>query len=249
MYYGMYLAAAGAAAQGRRMEVVSHNLANVATPGFKREMALLQSQPMASQSTGQFVPGSPFDLGGGVRVTESQTDFSLGPLRRTGNETDFALDRPDAFFAVEKDGQEFLTRTGSFHLQADGRLVTDQGYPVLSADGGPVQIDPTFPWSVSPAGEIQQGGGAIPLAIKRPAQPGDLTRVGENLFRSIGPEATAIPETERSVRWQHLEMSAVQPQREMVAMIETSRAYEANIRMMQNHDSIMGSLINRLLRT
>lgn len=248
MYYGMYLAAAGAAAQSRRMEVVSHNIANVATPGFKREMALMQAEPMASQSTGQYVPGSPFDLSGGVRVTESVTDFSSGPLRDTGNDTDFAIERPDEFFAVEKDGKEFLTRAGSFHLNQDGTLVTDQGYPVLSAEGGPVQIDPTFPFTASEQGEILQGGGAIPLSIKRAAQLGDLTRVGENLFRSVGSTPLPVPLEERSVRWQHLEMSAVQPQREMVQMIETSRAYEANVRVIQNHDSILGSLIGRLMR-
>jgi flagellar basal-body rod protein FlgF len=248
MYYGMYMAAAGAAAQSRRMEVVSHNIANVATPGFKREMALMRAEPMASQSTGQYVPGSPFDLGGGVRVAESVTDFTLGPLRDTGNDTDFALERPDEFFSVEKDGKEYLTRAGSFHLTQTGQLVTDQGYPVLSAEGGPVQLDPTFPFSVSDKGDILQGGGAIPLSVKRATNLGDLTRVGENLFRSVGAAPTPVPLEQRSVRWQHLEMSAVQPQREMVQMIETSRAYEANVRIIQNHDSILSSLIGRLMR-
>lgn len=248
MYYGMYVAAAGAAAQSRRMEVISHNIANVATTGFKREMALMRADSMASQETGQYVPGSPFDLGGGVHVSESVTDFSTGPLRETGNDTDFALERPDEFFAVEKDGKEYLTRAGTFHLTETGQLVTDQGYPVMSAEGGVIQLDPTFPFSVSDKGEIMQGGGVIPLSVKRPAQLGDLTRVGENLFRSVGSAPTPVPSEQRSVRWQHLEMSAVQPQREMVSMIETSRAYEANVRIIQNHDNILGSLIGRLMR-
>jgi flagellar basal-body rod protein FlgF/flagellar basal-body rod protein FlgG len=250
MYYGMYVAAACAHAQGERLEVINHNIANAGTAGFKRELGVLQARASEAIERGMDFSGSRTinDLGGGVAMTQTTTDFTEGPLRETHVDTDMALDRPNSFFVVEKDGEEFLTRSGNFHFLSTGTLVTDQGYPVLGADGGPIQIDPQLPFSVSPAGEIVQGGEARPLGIKQPAALGDLVRVGENLFQTIGEETAAVPADERRVHWRHLEMSSVQPHTEMIRMIETSRAYEANVRMIQNHDNILGSLLSRVLR-
>lgn len=250
MYYGMYVAAMGAHAQGERMEVISHNIANAGTSGFKRELALMQARHAESIERGEASPGMGTinDVGGGLRLTKTVTDFSLGPLRDTGVDTDFALSEPDHFFAVEKDGKEYLTRSGNFQFRTDGTLITAQGFPVLGADGEPVRIDPQIPFTVSPSGEFQQGGEKRGLSIKRPESLGDLVRAGENLFESIGDEATAVPAEKRNVLWQHLEASAVQPHAEMIQMIETSRAYEANVRMIQNHDTVLGGLIGRLLR-
>ena len=251
MYYGMYIAAAGAHAQGERLEVINHNIANAGTTGFKREFGVLQARASEAIERGLAAPtpGSLNDLGGGVRLGETTTDFSVGPLRETHTDTDFALERPNAFFAVEKDGQTHLTRAGNFHFTAAGTLVTDQGYSVLGADGGPIQIDPQLPFAVTPQGELVQAGEKRPLAIKQAAALGDLVREGENLFRSIGTEPDEAPDAERVVHWRHLEMSAVQPHTEMIRMIETSRAYEANVRMIQNHDSVLNSLLSRVLRS
>lgn len=249
MYYGMYLSAAGAFAQSQRMDAVSHNIANVGTAGFKRELGVLQSRHAEDIERGIASPGngSINDVGGGTHLCETATDFSVGPVRATGEQTDFALTGPDVFFAVEKDGQEYLTRAGNFQFRADGTLVTDQGYPVLGSDGSAIVVDRTLPFAVSPQGEIVQGGDARPLAVRRPESLGDLVREGENLFRPRRPALPAVPE-ERQIMWQHLEMSSVQPHREMIEMIGTSRAYEANVRMMQNHDSMLGGLIGRMLR-
>jgi flagellar basal body rod protein FlgG len=250
MYYGMYVSAAGAFAQSQRMETISHNLANVGTTGFKRELGVLQSRHAEEIEQGYVSPGmgGREDVGGGVNLSETATDFGVGPLRRTGEDTDFALEQPNHFFAVLKDGQEFLTRAGNFQFQADGTLVTDQGYPVLDDGGQPIRIDPQLPFTVSPAGEVMQAGDSRPLGIRRPQSLGDLAREGENLFR---PLAATIPVAveNRQVHWQHLEASSVQPHREMIDMIATSRAYEANVRMLQNHDSMLGGLIGRLLRS
>lgn len=250
MYYGMYIAAAGAFAQSQRMEVISHNVANVGTAGFKRELGVLQARHAEDIERGLVSPGMGGidDVGGGVNLSETATDFAAGPLRHTGEETDFALAQPNEFFAVEKDGRECLTRAGNFHFRADGLLVTDHGYSVLGSDGTPIQIDPELPFNVSPRGEIVQAGSARSMAIRRPASLGDLVREGENLFWPIGEPPAAVPEAERQVQWQHLEMSSVQPHREMIEMIATSRAYEANVRMMQNHDSMLGGLLGRLLK-
>jgi len=250
MYYGMYLSAAGAFAQSQRMEVISHNIANVGTPGFKRELGVLQSRSAEEIEQGLVTAGTGGieDVGGGVLMADTSTDFGLGPVKETGEPTDFALPQPDAFFAVRKDGEEFLTRAGNFHFRGDGTLITDQGYPVLGADGGPIQIDRQLPFTVTPRGEILQAGDSRALAVRQPESLGDLVREGENLFRPIGTPPATVPDAQRQVYWKHLEMSAVQPHREMIEMIATSRAYEANVRMMQNHDGMLGSLIGKLLK-
>jgi flagellar basal body rod protein FlgG len=250
MYYGMYLSAAGAYAQSQRMEVISNNIANVGTAGFKRELGVLQSRAAEGIEQGFVSPGMGRveDVGGGVHLSQTSTDFAVGPVRETGELTDFALPQPEAFFAVQKDGQEYLTRAGNFQFRADGTLITSQGYPVLGADGSPIQVDRELPFTVSPKGEIVQAGDTKALAVRRPQSLGDLVREGENLFRPIGTAPQSVPDAQRQVYWKHLEQSAVQPHREMIEMITTSRAYEANVRMMQNHDSMLGGLVGRMLK-
>lgn len=250
MYYGMYLSAAGAFAQNQRLEVISNNVANAGTAGFKRELGVLQSRASADVEDGRDYIGSKTrnDVGGGVQMAQTITDFRLGPLKHTGVDSDFAIDQPDVFFAVRRGRDEFLTRAGAFHFTSEGRLVNDHGDFILGADNAPIQIDPALPWSTTNKGEIVQEGDARPLALKRPTSLGDLVRKGDNFFQAIGRAPQAVPENQRSVRAQHLEMSAIEPATEMVSLIETSRAYEANVRMIQNHDQILGSLVNRALR-
>ena len=82
MSYGMYISAAGAHAQNRRLQIISHNLANVDTPGFKRELAVLEAKHAEAIVRGEDFAGNPTinNAGGGVKVAESKTDFSVGPL-------------------------------------------------------------------------------------------------------------------------------------------------------------------------
>lgn len=231
------------------MEVLSNNLANVDTPGFKRDLALFQARYTADIAAGNVAPGTGKveDVGGGIWVRGTATDFSPGNLKRTGIETDFAVNG-DGFFVVERDGQQFLTRAGNFLFTADGELVTQNGDAVLGDDGSPIAIDAGLPWQATPDGAIQQGADKIYLALARPKELGDLSKQGENLFLSLAP-TDPVPIEERDVRNNYLELSGVKPTLEMMDLIETSRAFEANITMIKNHDSIMNSLVNRVLRT
>lgn len=248
MSYGMYLSAAGANAQSQRLEILSHNLANVDTTGFKREIAVLQARHAEAIEQGLDAAGSGSlnDLGGGVGLAETITDFAPGILKRTGVPTDLALEG-EGFFVVEQDGDQFLTRAGNFQFSTDGRLLSSQGYPVLSADGTPIQIDPALPSRFLEFGAIEQAGALIPLAIVRPESPADLARHGENLFHPLAPVRPVDPADRRMISGS-VEVSSVKPALEMMELIETSRAYESNVRMIQNHDQMVGSLFNRLLR-
>jgi len=249
MPYGLYVSAEGALAQSKRMDAIAHNLANVDTAGFKRQLALSQARYAEEIERGRdyLGSGSINNLGGGVLVRETKTDFSSGPIVPTGNDHDMAIDGEGAFFVVEKEGQGLLTRAGNFTIDPNNRLTTQQGYPVLSDAGTPITItDPK--WTLGPDGSIQQDGAVTNLALVRPTSLDSLDHAGENLFRTSEPTAPVEPAIRR-VAWKHLEMSGVKPMEEMVSMIETTRAFEANVNMIRHHDQMLGALVNRVLRT
>ncbi len=249
MPYGLYISAEGARAQTQRMETIANNLANVDTTGFKRDLAYIQARCAEAIDEGLADPGSGSinDVGGGVMLRFTKTDFSPGPLKRTGGTTDLAIEGP-GFFAVQKGDQQYLTRAGDFRLTAEGNLVTQQGYAVLDDGGSPISIDPTGgPIEITPSGAIRQRGSSVVLALVQPASLGDLSKVGENLFKPLS-ETQPVAESERRIGWGYLEASSVQPTTEMVQLIETARAIEANVNMMQTQDQMLSQLISRVMR-
>jgi len=250
MYYGLYMSAAGAYAQNQKVEVLSNNLANGDTVGFKRELALLEARDSEAIERGLAYRGSREieDVGGGVWMNATHTDFSTGTLRLTGMPTDFAIESPSDFFLVQRGNQQLLTRAGNFQLAADGSLVTQQGDAVLSSDGDPIQLDPTLPSRHVPGGAIEQAGNRIELALVRPASTTALEKVGENYFSADRREVPPVAAEERHVRGGYIELSAVNPVEEMVDLITASRAYEANVRLIQQHDTATSQLISRVLR-
>ncbi len=229
MFYGIYLSADGAHTQAKRLEVIASNLANVDTPGFRRQLAILQSRPSEAVAQSLSEPGSGGldDLAGGVRISHTAIDATAGKVKPTGLPTDFAI-AGDGYFAVQQDGQVFLTRAGNFSINAAGQLVAQLAsgeYPVLSQAGQPIVIDPTLgPWELTPSGAIRQGAMIQPLALLRPGEGapaypsrgkslpgGGAARTGSRT-RSPGPQG-------------YLEQSAVEPTTEMVELIEASRAH------------------------
>jgi flagellar basal-body rod protein FlgF len=247
MPYGLYLSAEGAQAQSTRLEIIAHNLANVDTVGFKRELAILQARYAEAVEEGLSASGSGAidDVGGGIMVRETKTDYSPGPLKRTEVPTDVAI-QGDGFFVVQKEDETFLTRAGNFSLNSLGELITQQGYAVLDDSGAPIVITDTQ-WEVSGSGAVRQRSGEQNLALVRTESLGDLVRVGENLFRPLS-QPRPVPATDRRVSAGYLEMSSVQPTTEMTAMIQASRALEANINMMRVQDQMLSGLVNRVMR-
>jgi len=252
MPYGLYISAEGAQAQDTRLRVLANNLANVETPGFKRQLAIIQARYAHATELGLDSPGSRTinDLSGGVEVDRTMTEFSHGPMQQTGTPTDVAVDGP-GFFLIDKDGQNYLTRAGNFRVWTDGRLTTQQGYSVLSTDGTPIAIDlEAGEIEISPEGGVFQRRGPYreqvsELALVMPEDLNKLRHEADNLFRFSG-EAVALPV--RSFAPEFLEQSAVQPTREMVDLIDTTRSFEANVAMIRHQDEMLGSLVNRVLR-
>lgn len=245
----MYLSAEGAKAQAQRLEFIANNLANVETPGFKRDVPTFQARFAEAIQQGSASPGNESinDVGGGVKLVEVDTDFSGGTLRQTGVETDFAVNG-DGFFQVRTpEGETLLTRAGDFQIDVQGRLVTQAGrYHVLDDSGGGIKLDGETPWELLPGGIISQAGQNVAIGLQRPQSLGDLVKVGNNAFRALGPLQT-VTGVDRDIRQGYLEQSSVSSTSEMMAMIETSRAFEANTKLIQHQDGMLSQLLGRVL--
>ncbi len=258
MPYGLYMSADGADVQARRLEVIANNLANVDTVGYKRDVASFQAAYAEAIEQGLVDENEPGvnQVGGGVWVMGVATDFAPGPMKRTGIPTDVAIGG-DGFFQIQKpDGETLLSRAGNFTVDGvRNQLVTQaRGDAVLSEDGAPLLIDPTLGQiQISDDGTVSQidstGQSVLRgrLAIVEPDSLQQLQKVGQNLFRAEGA-TTLVTGDRRVVRQHYLEGSGVNPTFEMMNMIETSRLFEANIRLIQNQDEMISSLISSVLQ-
>ena len=253
MSYGLYISAEGAQVQSKRLEVLANNLANVNTPGFKRDAATFQARLAEAILQGQdyFGSGSINDLGGGVKIRNVMTDFSSGKIKQTGDQFDLAIGG-QGFFQVLRGTEKLLTRAGNFSLDANHQLVTQQGYPVLGTSGSSITLDPALGMpEFAKDGRVFQILGDLrtqvaELALLNPSSMGDLVKTGENLFSPLA-QLVPVPAAQRMIHPGYLELSGVKPILEMMELIEASRAFEANVNLIRNQDSMLGSLINRIL--
>lgn len=250
MSYGQYISAAGAQAQNHRLQVLSHNLANVETAGYKPQQAVMQARFAELIEEGEAISGTGDvnDVGGGVTIQPTVTQYDEGVLRRTENKTDLAIKDAKTFFVIERDGKQVLTRAGDFLFDNSGRMINQRGDRVLDTEGRPITIDPTLPHSILDGGRVQQGADVFNLMLARPKELSELKHLGGNLFEAPA-DLDLVRGNARPVVSGFLEQSGVQPTAAMMELIEASRAYEANARMIQNHDSIVGSLISRVLQS
>src|ERR1039457_827918 len=145
MNVSLYQAAAAMNANARWQDMISENLAAISIPGGRSRDVSFSSV----QAGAQFV----------IPAARTAVNFQPGELRPTQNPTDFALEGKGFFEVQLPNGDHAYTRDGEFHLNAQGQLVTKQGYPVLG-DGGPLQFDPSNaqPLTIAATGEVSQGG-------------------------------------------------------------------------------------------
>jgi flagellar basal-body rod protein FlgF/flagellar basal-body rod protein FlgG len=263
MSYGLYISSEGAMSQEYRMQTVSNNIANVETPGFKREVALQMARHTASVAIGEvpFDTGLMTDIGGGVHTIGTHTEFKQGPISPTEIKTDLAIEG-DAWFRVRDvaNGEEFLTRAGNFQVDRNGVFVSEWGrsrFQLLDTEGEAVAlpVPGSNTWHITDDGVVHDVGiGRVQqIALVKPDDLKTMVKVGENTYRLDIPEDTLgyqdIPDPERPrIRSGHLEMSAVNPSTEMIEMIIASRAVETNVKMMHTQDEATGALINQVLR-
>lgn len=257
MVKGLYTAYTGMVNEQHRMDTLTNNLANSATVGFKKEGATSQSFDDVLAFKIRDTSESPNlarrigSMNLGVKVGENYTDYSDGPLKETGNTYDLAI-AGSGFFAIEftnKAGEVSTkyTRDGSFTVNDEGYLVTVDGDYVLDEDGETIELDPLLTASIADNGNIYQNGRAVAtVGVVDFEDYNYLEHYGETFFQTVdGAEET---DTDAKVLSGYLEHSNVQVVKEMVDMINTSRAYETNQKMIQAHDATLDIAANQLGR-
>ncbi len=257
----LWVAKTGLDAQNTRLNVISNNLANVNTTGFKRDRAMFEDllYQNVRQAGGQtaLTTQAPTGLmlGTGTRVISTEKLHSQGNMINTQNALDIAVNGEGFFQIVQQDGTIAYTRDGSFKLSNTGQIVTATGQPlqpaiVIPANASSITIGEDGIVSV----ELYAGGGAQQLGqiqIARFINPPGLTPMGGNLFKETlasGPPQLLNPGTQAAgtLRQGMLEASNVNVVEEMVNMIETQRAYEINSKAIAAADGMLQFLNNKI---
>lgn len=255
MIPALWVAKTGLDAQQERLNVVSNNLANVATHGFKRDRAIFEDllyqnvrQP-GSQSSQDTILPSGLLLGTGVRTVATQKIHTQGAPVPTGNNLDVMVEGKGFFQILQPDGSIGYTRDGAFQVDSQGQLVTSSGYPVqptITIPQGAVSVDIGSDGTVTAtlAGNPTPNQlGTIQLADF--INPAGLQAVGQNMF--IETVASGAPQV--GVAGQQglgqilsgsVEGSNVNAVTELVNMIETQRAYEMNSKAISTADQMLG---------
>ena len=257
MINSLWIAKTGMSAQQTQLDVISHNLANVSTTGYKRNNAVFEDliyqnlRQVGAQSTEQNQLPTGLHLGLGVRTVATSRNFTQGSLQQTGNRLDVAINGNGCFEVTMPDGTIGYTRDGSFQLDSQGRIVNSNGLPVangitvpgnatslnISEDG---IVTATLPGNTQP----QQLGS---LAMASFINSAGLEPVGQNLYKesaASGQPQQGTPGTNGLgvMRQGFLESSNVNVVEELVTMIQTQRAYEMNSKAIQTSDQMLAKL-------
>ena len=253
MSYGLWLSAAGLQVNEYRQSLAANNMANADTVGFKRDLALIHQRRTESDVNPMQRPHSEKLLDamtGGIWVRPTYTAFEQGELEPTNNNLDVAL-AGDGFFNVSDGTRQLYTRDGRFTLTSTGQMVMVAGngrFGVLDESGAPIVADPAGgKIRIVEDGTIYQGRDIIGrLGISDVEDRTALRKVGTNAFENLGqsPSYPAYPK----VLARHVERSTVRPVDALAGMIEVSRAYELNARMISLQDETIGQAVNRVGR-
>lgn len=255
MLYGLFLSAQGAKTQSTRLDVIANNLANAATTGFKKSLAIFQNHRSYAREHGatRDVRGNLNASTGGVTVAETVTDFSQGPLKATGGKLDVAITGAGFLQVADANGRQFLTRNGHLTTTTTGDLVmAGTGHRVLSDGGEPISIPPG-------ADDIKFGSdGTVSIvadgvsstvgriAIVAPRSLASLKARGDSLYESTTPVSPAG--SAASIEQGYLEGSGVNAVRAMTDMIEASRSFEMNANLIKHQDESLARLLQALPR-
>jgi len=258
MLRSLHISRTGLDVQQTSLDVISNNLANVSTTGFKRGRAVFEDllyqiirQPGAQSSQQTQLP-SGLQLGVGARVVATERIFTQGSLNMTGNSLDVAISGRGFFQIQRLDGSTAYTRDGAFQVDSNGNLVNSSGYLVLpnmqippdtlavtiAKDGVVSVTQPGTPNTVTQLGQIQ---------LANFVNPAGLQSQGENLF--IETAASGPPQVNNPgdggvgvLNQSYLETSNVNVAEELVNMIITQRAYELNSRAITSSDQMLQRL-------
>ncbi len=254
----VYSAMYGAMANEVRMNLIANNLANVNTTGYKKDKVAFHDT-FLRYAHDYLVDAKPFlrdkelwpkpDIVAKPRLSDEKMDFTQGSMQVTGNSLDFALNG-EGFFKVRTPEGDFLTRSGSFQLSSDGRVLTEQGFEVLG-QGGPINLPIGAQLQVDTSGTFRVDGEVVgALELVGVTDLKELEKIGSNLLKIRDGSAAQETEPEGlTVEQGYLEKSNVEVVTEMVSMIETQRSFQAYQKMMTTTDQMSKQMIMRLGRT
>ena len=263
MVKGLYTAYTGLVNQQNRLDILTNNLANSATNGYKKEGATSQSfadeLAIKIKDTSDYsLPKRLGNMSLGVKIGENYTDYNQGSFRVTDNIYDIALDG-DGFFAVSftnKNGETSVkyTRDGAFTVNREGYLMTKDGDFVLNqaaanagnpGQAGYIRIDPNQELVVDEAGYLYQNGAQLgQIGVVDFADYDYLQKYGENMYDMV--DGGQRLESDAKVVQGTLEMSNVNVVSEMVEMITISRAFESNQKIIQTIDETLEKAVNNI---
>ncbi|MEJ6006848.1 flagellar basal-body rod protein FlgG [Paucibacter sp. AS339] len=257
MMRSLHISKTGMEAQQTQLDTISNNLANVSTNGYKRSHAIFEDliyqnlRQSGANSTEQTQMPTGLQLGLGVRPVATARIYSQGNLQQTTNNLDMAI-KGNGFFQVQMpDGTTAYTRDGSFQLDAAGQIVTNNGYTVLPG----ITVPPTAQsLTIGNDGtvSITVAGSATPQTLGQVqlanfVNPAGLDPKGQNLFAETaasGTPSTGAPTANGmgAIQQGYVETSNVNVVEELVAMIQTQRAYEMNSKAIQTSDQMLQKL-------
>jgi len=262
MIRSLWTSATGMQAQALNLDVISNNLANVNTSGFKKSRAEFQDllyetiKPAGTPSSQDTEVPTGIQLGHGTRPSTVLKIFSQGNMENTQNELDLAIEGDGFFQIVLPNGETAYTRDGAFKLDSDGRIVNSDGFamePEISIPSDALSISVGLDGTVS----VLQTGESTPseigtIELARFVNPAGLISMGKNLFiisEASGDEMTGIAGEDGlgTLAQGFLEMSNVSVVDEMVNMITAQRAYESNSKAIQAADDML-QLANNVKR-
>jgi len=236
-----FIALSSQMALSRQMEVLSNNLANMNTTGFKAERLVFTE--MLAQPDQDMDDLGPMSF---VEPYATYQDFSAGGITPTGNPLDAAL-AGEGFFAVQTADGTAYTRGGRFSLDANGALVNDAGLPVLAAGGGPIQLEGSTQINIATDGTISDDNGIVArLAVFGFDDPQSLARGAGGLYMADGAQPTEI--TSPKVQQGMIEGSNVSPILEMTRLIDVSRSYQRMQQIVESEHERQKQAIERLPR-
>ena len=255
MVKGLYTAYTGMVNEQNRMDIMTNNLANASTVGYKKEGSTSQSfndvltVKIKDQSVGMRNVQKIGIKNPGVKIGENYTDYTQGSFRITDNTYDLAL-AGDGFFAIEftnKAGETDTkyTRAGQFTLNKDGYLVTEEGDYVLDTQNRRIRLNTLLDSKITDDGTIYQNDQAVARIQVTDFEDYDyLEKYGETYYQPI--EGTKTTTADAQVKSGYLEMANVQIVSEMVNLISITRAYESNQKVVQTIDGTLDVAANQI---
>ncbi len=275
MFKGFYTATTGMIAQQRRTEMLSNNIANASTPGYKADQSTVRAFPnmllSAIEKNGKANLQNGFNpmsvqqigtLGTGVYMQETIPDYTQGQLVETGLKSDVSLvdeylpvrgddDRTGGlYFRLQTDGAEAYTRNGNFTVDSEGSLVTTGGNYVLSTTGEPIQVT-SDDYTITEDGRVLENNELIAqLDVAYVEDPDTLIKQDNGLYYSEDGNdlASAYDDNDVafSMRQGYIEQSNVDAGSTMTEMMSAYRSFEANQKMLQAYDRSMDKAVNEI---